>query len=129
MDLIDDEEQTTLPLSGVQNNVDILDELNKLGFYVIRSCSGLNEDNESGEQPWTPFVTIDVEDPLSYYHIFTVADMAGWDANYGVNGLGIELQLHEATQEEIRIRWDLLLDSARVVIRRIQILGKGNRLE
>ena len=126
MDSIDDQEQTKpLEQMGSTNN-EIITELNNLGLYILMSCSGLDEDNEDDKCHWKPFVTIDVENPLSFYHIFTIADMAGWESSYGKDGLGIELRLNEMSQEETRIRWDLLLDSAKIVIQRIQILGKGN---
>lgn len=126
MDSIDDQERTSQLIQVDESNIDIVTELNNLGLYILMSCSGLEEDNEYDEHPWKPFVTIDVENPLSFYHVFTIADMAGWESNYGLDGLGIELRLNEMSQEETRIRWDLLLDSAKIVIQRIQILGKGN---
>ena len=126
MDSIDDQERTSSLEHNEGSNSAIITELNNLGLYILMSCSGLDEDNEHDEIRWNPFVTIDVETPLSYYHVFTIADMAGWESNYGLDGLGIELRLNKMSQEETRIRWDLLLDSAKVVIKRIQILGKGN---
>ncbi|MHA1636889.1 MAG: hypothetical protein ACTSUB_02635 [Candidatus Thorarchaeota archaeon] len=126
MDSIDEQERTSLPMDIDRSNSAIITELNNLGLYILMSCSGLDDDNEQDEIPWNPFVTIDVESPLSFYHVFTIADMAGWESNYGIDGLGIELRLNEMSQEETRIRWDLLLDSAKIVIQRIQILGKNS---
>ena len=125
MDSIDDHERTCPLIHADGSNNEIITDLNNLGLYILMSCSGLDEDNEHDECPWNPFVTIDVESPLSFYHVFTIADMAGWESKYGLDGLGIELRLNEMSQEETRIRWDLLLDSAKIVIQRIQILGKG----
>ncbi len=115
------------PESGHSIN-DIISGLNDLGLLTLTSCSGIELDNVENEDPWIPFVTMDVETPIAFYHLFTIADMAGWNAKYGMHGLGVELRLSESNEDEIRIRWDLLLDSAKMVIERIQILGKGRTL-
>ena len=125
MDSIDDQKRTSPLIHNEGWNGAILTEMNDLGLYILMSCSGLDADNAQDKIPWNPFVTIDVESPLSLYNVFTIADMAGWESNYGLDGLGIELRLNEMSQEETRIRWNLLLDSAKIVIQRIQILGKG----
>ncbi|MHA1479992.1 MAG: hypothetical protein ACTSQZ_01020, partial [Candidatus Thorarchaeota archaeon] len=85
------------PESGHSVN-DIISGLNDLGLLTLTSCSGIEVDNVENEDTWIPFVTMDVETPIAFYHLFTIADMAGWNAKYGMNGLGVELRLSESDE-------------------------------
>ncbi|MFQ5884386.1 MAG: hypothetical protein ACE5IO_04725, partial [Thermoplasmata archaeon] len=69
---------------------DIIAELNELGLTTSSSCSGLLEDHLDRE-PQEPYVLFIVDYPGATHHLFTMAHMAGWRADYGPNGNGVQM--------------------------------------
>ena len=53
----------------------------------------------------------------SHHHLLTIADVAGWKADYGVNGFGVEMSFGVGKDDnEIALAWDNLVQCARHVM-------------
>jgi hypothetical protein len=88
--------------------------LNELGFATSESCSGLRIDHK-GRNPMLPFVMFDCE---SYFdvsaHLFTLADIAGWDPSFGAHGYLVCLDYsYDGTDEDYLEAWERLIEAAR----------------
>jgi tetratricopeptide (TPR) repeat protein len=95
-----------------------IEELNDLGLRTWGSCSGLEEDHEDKE-PMAPYVAFEANRPHAYHHLITIADMAGWTADYGVNGWGMELDFENEDQYERELAWKRLVEAAHTVMHRV----------
>ncbi len=97
-------ENMPIPIDKILKKVDrsIKDPilaLNKVGFVTIESCSGMKKDH-GGDAPFPAFVCLDDE----YYHdvsahLFTLAELAGWDPCWGAHGY--DVFLYAVTDSEI----------------------------
>jgi len=90
--------------------------LNLLNLKTSGSCSGLEVDHPDREA-WCPYVSFEADRQGVYHHLFTIADVAGWKADYGVNGFGVEMS-YEASKDdnEFALAWDNLVQCARHVM-------------
>ncbi len=130
-DLFEKETPFVIPYKEIDPSIrNTIRELNALGLTTGGCCSGLEDEHEhaDGDMRWNPYVSFFADGPGHIHHLFTIADMAGWKSDYGVNGHGVEVRLEGLGYEELRIRWDLLIDSARFVMERIATLG-NSRIE
>ena len=98
--------------------VPIIEELNDMGLKTWGSCSGLEQDHLDRE-PMAPYVSFDTERTHAHHHLFTIADMAGWTADYGVNGWGVELDFDNEDQYERELAWKRLIEAAHTVMDRV----------
>lgn len=111
-------ENTPIPIDKILRRVDssIRDtilELNKAGFATIESCSGLKKDHE-GSKPFQPYVAFDDE----YYHdvsahLFTMAELAGWDPCWGAHGFEVLIYATDESEKELEKAWKKLGEVAR----------------
>ncbi len=104
-------ENMPIPIDKILGRVDssikehIL-ELNKAGFATIESCSGLKKDHE-GDAPLPAYVCFDDE----YYHdvsahLFTLAELAGWDPCWGAHGFDVLLYALTDNNKELEKAWE-----------------------
>ena len=85
-------------------------QLNNLGFGTIESCSGLLEEHPDREPYW-PYVMFDERTyPGAAPHLFTLSDIAGWEANYAPHNFDIYLRVRKG--EMILQSFDRLVESA-----------------
>lgn len=92
--------------------------LNRLGLQTYCSCSGIKEEHEN-RKPFRPYVTFELDLPNMAHWLFTIADMAGWSADYGPNGGDVELWLNtceHCTDTTLARRWNDLIHRAEVVM-------------
>jgi len=109
-------ENSPVPIDTILRKVDksikesIL-ELNKAGFATTECCSGLKKDHE-GDAPFPAYVCLDDE----YYHdvsahLFTLAEMAGWDPCWGAHGF--DVLLYAVADTETEKAWERLASVAK----------------
>ena len=98
--------------------VSIIEDLNEMGLTTRGSCSGLDADHVDRE-PVDPYVAFDAGRTHAYHYLFTIADMAGWTADYGVNGWGVELGFDADDQHEREEAWQRLMEAARLIMSRV----------
>jgi len=106
-------ENTPTPIDKILRRVDAsikepILELNKSGFATIESCSGLKKDHEE-KNPHHGYVCFDDD----YYqdvsaHLFTLAELAGWDPCWGVHGFDVLLYSVAEGEVEIEKAWERL---------------------
>ena len=111
-------ENTPTPIDKIPRRVDgsIIDtilELNKAGFATTESCSGLKKDHE-GDAPFPAYVCFDDE----YYHdvsahLFTLAEIAGWDPCWGAHGYDVLLYAVADGKKETEKAWERLTASSK----------------
>jgi hypothetical protein len=77
--------------------------------------SGLPEDHPDRD-PQRPYVYFWGDYEEAHHHLFTLAEMAGWHADYGVNGWGIEVSYNGTEPEDVREAWAKLIQMARVIM-------------
>jgi len=111
-------EHGSIPIDKILRRVDesIRDpilELNKAGFATIESCSGLKKDHE-GSRPLEPYVCFDDEYYLDVSaHVFTLAELAGWDVCWGAHGFDVLLYAVDAGERELEKAWKRLAKAAK----------------
>jgi len=90
--------------------------LNLMNLRTWGSCSGLQADHGDREA-WNPYVSFAADRQGSHHHLITIAEVAGWKADYGVNGFGVEIRLEKGKDDnEIALAWDNLVQCARHVM-------------
>lgn len=88
-------------------------ELNKAGFATTECCSGLKKDHE-GDAPFPAYVCFDDEYYLDVSaHLFTLAEISGWDPCWGAHGFDVLLYAVGDTEKEREDAWERLQDSAK----------------
>jgi len=91
---------------------DVILELNRNGFVTIESCSGLKEDHED-RRPFEAYVCFDDEYYLDVSaHLFTLAEVSGWDPTFGAHGFDVLFYAHAQSEKEVKEAWDRLADMA-----------------
>jgi tetratricopeptide (TPR) repeat protein len=114
-----------IPYDDIDDSIrEVIRQFNDLGLLTIGSCSGLDEDHVGRKSEFGPFLIIEVNRPNLHHHLITIADMAGWKSEY--TATEIDFSLKDYSQEEIGKRWDLLLSSAEIVMKRI---ARGSHIE
>jgi len=84
-----------------------------LCFATVESCSGLKKDHE-GDNPFEPYVCFEDEYYLDVSaHIFTLADLAGLDACWGVHGFDVLLYGVAESEREKEKAWKRLSEMAK----------------
>ncbi|MHA1137061.1 MAG: hypothetical protein ACTSSE_11300 [Candidatus Thorarchaeota archaeon] len=111
-------ENAPIPIDKILKQVDgsikeqIL-ELNKAGFATTESCSGLKQDHE-GDAPFPAYSCFNDEHYLDVSaHLFTLAEIAGWDPCWGDHGFDVLLYAVGDTEKEREKAWERLQDSGR----------------
>jgi tetratricopeptide (TPR) repeat protein len=99
---------------------DIIAELHSLGLMTSSCCSGLPEDHPDRE-PQKPYVYFCADYDGAHHHLITIANMAGWIGEYGVNGWGVEVFYGSDEPEEIREAWSRLIQMAWLVMPKLRI--------
>jgi hypothetical protein len=106
-------ENVPVPIDRILRRVDksiresILD-LNRSGFATTECCSGLKKDHE-GERPFEAYVCFDCEYYLDVSaHLFTLADLAGWDACWGAHGFDVLLYAVDEGEKNLEKAWKRL---------------------
>ena len=90
--------------------------LNLMNLRTWGSCSGLDVDHPDREA-WRPYVSFAANRQGSHHHLLTIADVAGWKADYGVNGFGVEMSFGAGKDDnKIALAWDNLVQCARHVM-------------
>jgi len=111
-------ENRPIPIDKILRRVDesIKDpilELNKAGFATIESCSGLKKDHED-KAPFESYVCFNDE---AYHdvsaHLFTLAEIAGWDPCWGAHGFDVLLYAFEESEREKERAWKRLDTAAK----------------
>lgn len=89
-------------------------ELNRLGFPTIECCSGISRDHPKGGS-MLPYVFFDDEAYCDVSaHLFTLANMAGWEPSFGAHGYDVMLGYSiDALDDEYLKAWDELVAAAR----------------
>jgi len=111
-------ENTPTPIDRILRRVDAsikepILELNKAGFATTECCSGLKKDHE-GDAPFPAYVCFDDE----YYHdvsahLFTLAEIAGWDPCWGTHGFDVLLYAVADSEKETEKAWERLGSAAK----------------
>lgn len=89
-------------------------ELNEFGFATTSSCSGMARDHPE-RRPMLPYVMFDDE---SYFdvsaHLFSLADMAGWQSSFGAHGYDVAIEYNiDGLDEDYMEAWGELVEAAR----------------
>ncbi|MFW9909254.1 MAG: hypothetical protein ACFFEF_11825 [Candidatus Thorarchaeota archaeon] len=85
-------------------------KLNEYGFLTMESCSGLQEEHLN-RAPYWPYVMFDERVyPGIAPHLFTLADISGWNAKYAPHNFDAYLKVRRG--EHALRAFDTLVDSA-----------------
>jgi hypothetical protein len=99
-----------------------ISELNQLSFATVESCSGRKCEHPDREPYW-PYVMFDERGyPGVAPHLFTLADVSGWDANYAPHYF--DIYLRAPGKRNILQSFDRLVSNGR----KLSSLLKENRL-
>ena len=101
---------------------DIVQDLAELGLIPYEICTGIGPQSVLCNSLWKPRFGIATNSEKDAHHIFTLAAMAGWNAEYDINGRGVLVKRFLQDMDETLGAWALLLNAARLV------MGEINRL-
>ncbi|MBA7582637.1 hypothetical protein ES708_24573 [subsurface metagenome] len=123
--MVDGEPMTDEVMEEIIQSIDpsiqtIIAEFHSLGLMTSSCCSGLPEDHPDRE-PQKPYVYFWGDYEGAHHHLFTIANMAGWTADYGVNGWGVEVSVSHSEPEDIRTAWARLIQMTRLVMPNLRI--------
>ena len=123
--MVDGEPITDEVLEEIIQSIDpsiqtIIAEFHSLGLMTASCCSGLPEDHPDRESH-RPYVYFWADYEGAHHHLFTIANMAGWTADYGVNGWGVEVSVIHTESEDIREAWSRLIQMARLVMPNLRV--------
>ncbi|MGY5872516.1 MAG: tetratricopeptide repeat protein [Candidatus Thorarchaeota archaeon] len=123
--MVDGEPMTDEVMDNIIQSIDpsiqsIIAEFHQLGLMTSSCCSGLPEDHPN-RTPHRPYVYFWGDYEGAHHHIFTLANMAGWTPDYGVNGWGVEVSGSHTDPEDIRESWARLIQMARLVMPHLRI--------
>lgn len=95
---------------------EIIRELGEMGIIPFDMRSGLDHSSISGDALWRPMIGVSANSNSECHYLFTIAAMAGWTAEYEIQGRGIVMRRTTSDAEETLGSWALLLNAARTVM-------------
>ncbi|MFW9978261.1 MAG: hypothetical protein ACFFEJ_09295 [Candidatus Thorarchaeota archaeon] len=95
---------------------DIVRELGELGLVPYEICPGVGHSSILLDSLWKPRFGVSTNSEKESHYIFTIAAMAGWVAEYDVEGRGILLRKSLEGMDDTLGAWSLLLNSTRLVM-------------
>ncbi len=95
---------------------EIITDLGEMGIIPFETHSGLDHKSVSTDSMWRPKIGITASSNEECHYLFTIAAMAGWTAEYDIQGRGVVLRRTANDTDETLGSWALLLNSARIVL-------------
>jgi hypothetical protein len=99
---------------------DIVNELGNHGLVPYVICTGVCSQSVLSDALWKPRFGIAISSEREVHHIFTIASMAGWEAEFDLEGRGILVKRHLNGLDETIGAWALLLNATRLVMGEIR---------
>ena len=99
---------------------DIVTELGEYGFIPYDICTGVGHQSVLCDSLWKPHFGVSLSDSKEEHYVFTISSMAGWDAEYDIQGRGILLKRALDGMDETIGAWALLLNATRIVMGEIR---------
>ncbi|MHA1908516.1 MAG: hypothetical protein ACW98Y_14540 [Candidatus Thorarchaeota archaeon] len=103
-------------MQGTITVAEILKELGELGVIPYNVRTGLDQRSISYDSLWRPCVGVLAASNEDCHHLFTIAAMAGWNAEYDIKGRGVILRRLTSDAEGTLGAWAILLNAARIVM-------------
>jgi hypothetical protein len=103
-------------MQGTITVAEILKELGELGVIPYDVRTGLDQRSISYDSLWRPCMGVLAGSTEDCHHLFTIAAMAGWHAEYDLKGRGVILRRLAHDAEGTLGAWAILLNAARIVI-------------
>ncbi|MFW9908535.1 MAG: hypothetical protein ACFFEF_08160 [Candidatus Thorarchaeota archaeon] len=98
---------------------EIIRELGQIGIIPFDVRTGFDHESISSNLLWKPRMGISANTNSDCHHLFTIAAMSGWTAEYDLNGRGVVVHRSLEDAEDTIGAWALLLNAARIVISEI----------
>ncbi len=99
---------------------DIVSELGEYGFIPYDICTGVGPRSVLNDSLWKPHCGVSLSDSREEHYVFTISSMAGWEAEYDIQGRGILLKRSLNGMDETIGAWALLVNAARIVMGEIR---------
>ncbi len=103
-------------MQGTITVAEILKELGELGVIPYDVRTGLDQRSISYDSLWRPCMGVLAVSTEDCHHLFTIAAMAGWNAEYDLKGRGVILRRMTSDAEGTLGAWAILLNAARIVM-------------
>jgi len=101
---------------GVLTISEIVTELGEMGIIPFDMRTGLDHNSVSADSMWHPRMGVVASSNEECHHLFTISAMAGWTAEYEIQGRGVVLKRANNDADETLGSWALLLNAARIVM-------------
>jgi len=103
-------------MQGTVTISEIVQELGELGVLPFGLRTGLDQKSISQDSLWQPCVGVHAQSNEECHHLFTIAAMAGWCAEYDIKGRGVIFSRIASDADDTIGAWAILLNAARLVM-------------
>lgn len=94
----------------------IVQRMSELGIVPYEVCNGVGHQSLMIDALWKPHIGIAAQSEEECHYLFTIAAMAGWTAEYDLDGRGLLLQCAADDSDGTIGAWALLYNAACLVL-------------